>query len=94
MLETLVLCTKLTYALRTAIRILQPIFQITARRDVQLYEEAKKLEWDKYIDVNDTIAVNAAVHSDFFNHSHYVALKVKDAIVDYFREKIRENVQM
>ncbi len=78
---------KANLCLRTAIRILQPIFQMTARRDVQLYEEAKKLEWDKYIDVNDTIAVNAAVHSDFFNHSHYVALKVKDAIVDYFRDK-------
>ena len=56
---------------------------------MQLYEEAKKFEWDQYIDVNNTIAVNAAVNSDFFNHSHYVALKVKDAIVDYFRDKSR-----
>ena len=77
---------KANLCLRTAIRILQPIHQLTARRDVQLYEEAKKFEWDQYIDVNNTIAVNAAVSSDFFNHSHYVALKVKDAIVDYFRD--------
>ena len=74
---------------RTAIRILQPIHHLTARTNVQLYEEAKKLEWDDYIDLNNTIAVNAAVNSDFFNHSHYVALKVKDAIVDYFRNKNR-----
>ena len=80
---------KANICLRTAIRILQPIHQLTARRDVQLYEEAKKFEWDQYIDVNNTIAVNAAVNSDFFNHSHYVALKVKDAIVDYFRDKSR-----
>ena len=72
--------------LRTAIRILKPIYKFTARRDVDLYEEAKKLDWSKYISVDNTIAVNAAVHSDFFNHSHYVALKVKDAIVDYFRD--------
>ena len=72
--------------LRTAIRILKPIYKFTARRDVDLYEEAKKLNWSKYISVNNTIAVNSAVHSDFFNHSHYVALKVKDAIVDYFRD--------
>ena len=72
--------------LRTAIRILKPIYKFTARRDVDLYKEAKKLDWSKYISVDNTIAVNAAVHSDFFNHSHYVALKVKDAIVDYFRD--------
>lgn len=80
---------KANLCLRTAIRILQPIHHLTARTDVQLYEEAKKFEWDHYIDVNNTIAVNAAVNSDFFNHSHYVALKVKDAIVDYFRNKTR-----
>ena len=72
--------------LRTAIRILKPIYKFTARRDIDLYEEAKKLDWSKYISVDNTIAVNAAVYSDFFNHSHYVALKVKDAIVDYFRD--------
>ena len=80
---------KANLCLRTAIRILQPIHQLTARRDVQLYEEVKKFDWDQYIDLNNTIAVNAAVNSDFFNHSHYVALKVKDGIVDYFRDKSR-----
>jgi putative N6-adenine-specific DNA methylase len=72
--------------LRTAIRILRPIYKFTARKDDELYEGAKKLDWSQYINVDDTIAVNAAVNSDFFNHSHYVALKVKDAIVDYFRD--------
>ena len=49
-------------------------------------KKLKKLDWSKYISVDNTIAVNASVYSDFFNHSHYVALKVKDAIVDYFRD--------
>ena len=72
--------------LRTAIRILKPIYKFDARRDVDLYDKAKKLDWVKYISIENTISVNAAVNSDFFNHSHYVALKVKDAIVDYFRD--------
>ncbi len=71
--------------LRTAIRILKPVFNFTARKDVELYEKALELDWQKHISIDNTIAVNAVVHSDFFNHSHYVALKVKDAIVDYFR---------
>ena len=37
--------------LRTAIRILKPIYKFTARKDVGLYEEAKKLDWSKYINV-------------------------------------------
>ena len=72
--------------LRTAIRILKPIYKFSARKDEDLYLEVKKLDWSKYISVDKTIAVNASVYSDFFNHSHYVALKVKDAIVDYFRD--------
>jgi putative N6-adenine-specific DNA methylase len=72
--------------LRTAIRILRPIYKFVARKEDDLYDGAKELDWSQYIDVNDTIAVNAAVNSDFFNHSHYVALKVKDAIVDFFRD--------
>lgn len=75
--------------LRTAIRILRPIYKYVARTEDDLYERAKELDWSKYINVEDTIAVNAAVNSDFFNHSHYVALKVKDAIVDYFRDLTR-----
>ena len=72
--------------LRTAIRILKPIYKFSARKDEDLYLEVKKIDWSKYISVDKTIAVNASVYSDFFNHSHYVALKVKDAIVDYFRD--------
>ena len=34
-----------------------------------------------------TIAVNAAISSDHFNHSHYVSLKTKDAIVDQLRDR-------
>ncbi|MGC6470267.1 MAG: THUMP domain-containing class I SAM-dependent RNA methyltransferase [Flavobacteriales bacterium] len=75
--------------LRTALRILKPIHYFSARKDTELYEKALKIEWSDYMTVDDTFSVNAAVHSDFFNHSHYVALKVKDAIVDYFRNHTR-----
>ena len=64
--------------LRTAIRILKPIHKFDARSDVDLYDKAKKLTGQILIlQVENTISVNAAVNSDFFNHSHYVALKVK-----------------
>lgn len=78
---------KSNLVLRTALRVLLPITRFRARNEHQLYEGVKKFYWDKYITKGKTIAVNAAISSDFFNHSHYVALKTKDAIVDQLRDR-------
>lgn len=37
-----------------------------------------------------TFAVDAVVFSEEFRHSKFVSYKVKDAIVDYFREKFNK----
>ncbi len=73
--------------LRTALRILIPITRFKAQNEHELYNGVKKLYWHKYISKGNTIAVNSSVSSDHFNHSHYVALKTKDAIVDQLRDK-------
>ena len=73
--------------LRTALRVLVPITRFRAKTDVELYNGVKRLFWDKYITKGKTIAVNSAISSDHFNHSHYVALKTKDAIVDQLRDR-------
>ncbi len=73
--------------LRTALRILVPVTRFRAKNERDLYNGVKRLYWDKYITQGKTIAVNAAVSSDHFNHSHYVALKTKDAIVDQLRDR-------
>lgn len=75
--------------LRTALRILKPITTFNAKNDTVLYNEIKKVDWSDYLDLNDTLAVDSVVHSHFFKHSKYVALRTKDAIVDQFRERTR-----
>ncbi len=72
---------------RTALRILMPISRFRARNEHDLYAGVKKVFWDRYIRKGQTIAVNSAISSDFFNHSHYVALKTKDSIVDQLRDR-------
>ena len=42
------------------------------------------------MDKDKSFAVDAVVFSNEFRHSKFVAYKVKDAIVDYFREKTGE----
>lgn len=78
---------KANLALRTAIRILVPIHSFSLNNEDDLYKNLKQIQWEKYFDVDKTFAINSAVHSDNFTNSHYVSLKSKDAIVDYFRHK-------
>jgi len=79
---------KANLALRTAIRILKPIKSIKFFSEEDLYKKLKQLEWDEYMGVNDTFSINAVVNSNLLtSNSHYIALKSKDALVDYFRDK-------
>ncbi len=79
---------KANIALRTAIRILKPIKRFKVRDEEDLYKKVKQIRWDKYLEVDGSFIINAAIHqTQVSNNSHYVTLKTKDAIVDYFREK-------
>ncbi len=84
------------FCLRTAIRILKPILRFTAHNADEVYEAVKSVEWEKYMDVKSTFAVDSVVFSETFHHSMFVAYKVKDAIADYFRDKTgeRPNVRL
>lgn len=72
---------------RTILRILVPISTFTAHNDRHLYQMTKKVPWSKYFTEDQTFVIDATVHGKRFRHSRYAAQKVKDAIVDQFREK-------
>ena len=75
------------FQLHTAIRILKPIRHFKAKCSDDVYEEIKKIDWTAYLDDDKTFAVDSVVFSEEFRHSKFVSYKVKDAIVDQFREK-------
>ena len=75
------------FQLHTAIRILKPIKHFKALSADDVYEGVKDIDWSEYIGVDKTFAVDSVVFSEEFRHSKFVAYKVKDAIVDQFREK-------
>ena len=79
---------KSNICLRTALRILKPISTFNIKDQVSLYNEVKKINWEKFISINDTFLINSTVNnSKLFHHSQYVSQKIKDAIVDQYREK-------
>ena len=75
------------FQLHTAIRILKPISHFKAKSADDVYEEIKKIDWSKYLSLEKTFSVDSVVFSEEFRHSKFVSYKVKDAIVDQFREK-------
>ena len=74
------------FQLHTAIRILKPIKHFKARSAEDVYEEVKKVDWSQYILQGKTFSVDSVVYSEEFRNSRFVTYKVKDAIVDQFRE--------
>lgn len=77
---------KANYCCRTALRILKPINSFVARNELMLYNNIVKIKWHEIFNINETFAIDAVTSGNYFTHSHYVALKVKDAIADEFRE--------
>ena len=75
------------FQLYTAIRILKPIVHFKAKSAEDMYEEVMKIDWSKYILPGKTFSVDSVVYSEEFTNSRFVTYKVKDAIVDQFRER-------
>ncbi len=77
---------KANLRLRTALRILKPIAAFDAAHPDQIYKAVKAVDWESFMDADQTFMVETVVYSDTFRHSNFVSYRVKDAIADHFRE--------
>ncbi len=75
------------FCLRTALRVLKPIYKFKSSDADDLYEKVKAFDWESIMGVDSTFSIDATVYSDSFRHSRFVTYRVKDAIADYFNEK-------
>lgn len=84
------------YYLRTALKILIPITEGIVNNEKELYDFVRTVQWERYMSVYDTLAVEVAVKSTYFKHSQFISQKIKDAVVDQFRDKhgIRPSVDL
>jgi len=87
-------CYRANLQSRLASRILKPILEFTAYQPEELYGQILNHDFTRYIKPSQTLAVDASVQEGMMRDQRFVALKVKDAIVDQFREKfdVRPNV--
>lgn len=78
---------KINYSSRTALKILVPLLTFKAWDENRFYDKIFDFEWDEYIRPNQSFAIDSTIYSDRFTHSQFMVLKMKDAIVDYFKFK-------
>lgn len=83
----LALMYKANICCRTALRILRPVYTFNAKTTDEIYKKVKAMNWFEHLTEDSTFAIDAITFSDYFNHSKFVAYRVKDAIADYFMSK-------
>lgn len=79
---------KLNLWLRTAQRVLVPLFRGRCRHVRELYDKVGSLDWENLIDADGYFTVFSAVHNDTVRDTRLPSLIVKDAIVDRIRMKM------
>ncbi len=76
---------------RTALSILKPIYKFIAPDAEALYEMVKEYNWGSVLSLESTFSIDTTSHSSEFTHSRFVTYKVKDAIVDWFKDRYGED---
>ncbi len=72
---------------RVASRVLLRLDHFEVRDDDQLYRCIRQIDWAAHLDCGDSFAVDCFTKHASINNSHFATLRVKDAIVDQFRER-------
>ncbi len=78
---------KINYRARLATRILAPLIEFDCHSDRYLYKTAREVKWSDFLDPDSSFAVFANVSHSNISHSKFAALRLKDAIVDDFRDR-------
>ena len=73
---------------RLANRILMPLAEFSAADADALYQGCQAVDWSAHMDAGGSLAVDVNVSSSKITHSHYAALRIKDAIVDQFNASV------
>lgn len=78
---------RINYCSRLVTRVLAPLTSFNCHDADYLYRIARDVDWTDFLELDSTFAVFANVSNSKISHSKYAALRVKDAIVDQFRDR-------
>jgi putative N6-adenine-specific DNA methylase len=78
---------RVNYSVRTALSVLMPIADFRIRSKDDLYNGGSKIEWDRFMDTDDTFSIAPVINSPHFVHTGYAGLILKDSVADFFRKR-------
>jgi len=81
---------RVNYGARLSTRILAPLLTFRCHSENTLYRKAKEISWEKIFSPHQSFAVFANVTQSKIHHSRYAALRLKDGVVDSFRERLNQ----
>jgi putative N6-adenine-specific DNA methylase len=80
-------CYKVNLMSRLASRVLKPILDFDAYQGDEIYHNINKHDFTKYIKPSQTLKIEASISDSMMRDQRFVAMKVKDAVVDQFTDK-------
>lgn len=80
-------CIRLNLNLRTASQVLYSLKSFQCDKPDELYDIVSQIQWESIIDKDGYFTITSTVNTPSINNSLFVNVKIKDAIVDQFREK-------
>jgi len=81
---------KANLSLRTALKILKPIYSQRVQNKQDLYQLFYDFAWEEHMDVDSKFVIDSVVQGSLFTHSQYASQKAKDGLVDRFRDRMNE----
>ena len=72
---------------RLANRVLLVVAGFPVSTTDDLYDNVKSIDWSSHMDTDSTFAVDLTKKRSEIGHTKFAALRVKDAVVDQFRER-------
>jgi len=87
LLGTLQDCIRLNLNLRCASQVMYSLKKFTCNSPDDLYNELSSITWDKLMKPDGYFSVTSSVSHSSITNNMFANLRVKDAIVDYMRDK-------
>lgn len=75
---------------RLASRLLHPMHRFACSDEAELYRGVKQFPWEEHFDLASSFAIDAVLKRAPVQHTQFVAQRVKDGIVDRFKQRVGE----
>ncbi len=78
---------RVNYNARCILRVLREIDSFNIRTEADLYKGVRQIAWNEIMTYKQSFVVDKTVNSTIFNNTHFAALRAKDAVADFFRDR-------